>query len=519
MMNVVTLLIGCLVILVLIAILIYWKLIRPEKYLFDYLREQGVPGEPFVPLIGQLPQLRRAREKSAVLEYLHSLHEKYGHYFLFSFGPLMRIVLAEPDMLADIVGRSHAHDYVKPDVFVDIFKPLIGSHNLLVSSGKEHERARKMLNPAFHFVNLKSMTSIMINETAQAINSFFTSSESKSVDLHVEMSSLTLSIIMTSAFGRASSRTSNFNRTMYQTMNEVFTAIRYRTMNSIAQIPILSRLPFWYKSTIDKGVQRISSSVEKVILDRREDRSVSLCAGPDLLDLLLSAIDSDGTCFSDEEIKHQALTFVLAGHETTSNLMTWTMYVLMTNESVLRACQQEVDKYLPNGIDPTYEIISNLAVCEAVLQESLRLYPPAPIFLRKCIREHVIGKVGEVQLHIPAGTTIVINSHSLHRRADYWPRPLEFDYTRWIRDPITDLKPKLAHPFCYLPFAAGPRNCIGQNFALLEAKVMLAMLIQRCNFVIEPGQSIVPEFIITMRPKFGLRAQVSKRYQENFIKD
>ncbi|CAF4731416.1 unnamed protein product [Rotaria sp. Silwood1] len=356
--------------------------------------------------------------------------------------------MAEPDMIADIVGRPYAHDYVKPDVFVNVFKPLIGSHNLLVSEGHEHKRARQMLNAAFHFVNLRSMVSIMTNETAKAIDRYFSISQSKYIDLHMEMSNLTLSIIMSSAF---------------------------------------------------------------VITDRRQGRSISLCAGSDLLDLLLSAVDSDGHSFTDEEIKDQPLTFVLAGHETTSNLMAWVMYVLMTNESVFRACREEVDKMLPSGTDPTYELACNLVVREAILQETLCLYSPAPLFVRKCIREHIIRKEGQRQLHIPAGTTIVINSHALHRRVAYWSRPLEFDYTRWMRDPITDLKPKLSHRFCYLPFAAGPHNCIGQRFAMLEAKLMLAMLVEQCDFIFEPGQKIVPEFIITMRPKYGLRTRVSKR--------
>ncbi|CAF1504412.1 unnamed protein product [Rotaria sordida] len=183
----------------------------------------------------------------------------------------------------------------------------------------------------------------------------------------------------------------------------------------------------------------------------------------------------------------------------------------MTNEEVLRACRDEVDKVLPNGIEPTYEHINELVVCEAVLQETLRLYPPAPFLGRQCIREHTIGSEGNRQLRIPVGANILFNTYALHRHADFWPRPLEFDYTRWMRDPITGLKPKLPHPFCYLPFGAGPRNCIGQNFALLEAKIILAMLVQRCDFEMEPGQKITPDVRLTMRSKYGLRAKVTKR--------
>ena len=191
--------------------------------------------------------------------------------------------------------------------------------------------------------------------------------------------------------------------------------------------------------------------------------------------------------------------------------MTWAMYVLMTNDKVLQACQEEVDRVLPNGTELTNEHLNQMPVCEAVLQETLRLYPPAPFIARRCVREHYIGSEGQRQILVPVGAELTVNTYILHRREEYWPRANEFDYTRWMRDPVTDRKPKLAHPFCYLPFAAGPRNCIGQNFALLEARVMLALLVQRCNFEMEPGQKIVPDIRITMRPKYGLRARITKR--------
>ncbi|CAF3724226.1 unnamed protein product [Rotaria sordida] len=228
----------------------------------------------------------------------------------------------------------------------------------------------------------------------------------------------------------------------------------------IDRIPIIAQLPFWYKPILDKGCREVAEFVDQIIADRRHGRSTSQCSGPDILDILLSAVDAEGKSFSDQEIKEQALTFVFAGHETTGTLMTWAIYVLMTNEEVWRACRDEVNRVLPNGIEPTNEHMSELVVCEAVLQETLRLYPPAPLFGRQCIREHTIDSGGNHQLRIPVGISILINTYVLHRRADFWPRPLEFDYTRWMRDPVTGHKPKLAHPFCYLPFAAGSRNCI-----------------------------------------------------------
>ncbi|CAF4412276.1 unnamed protein product, partial [Adineta steineri] len=157
----------------------------------------------------------------------------------------------------------------------------------------------------------------------------------------------------------------------------------------------------------------------------------------------------------------------------------------------------------------TNEHLSKLVICEAIINETLRLYPTAPSIVRRCIHEHTIGT--DNQLHIPVGTCIITHSYILHRRSDLWPRPLEFDYTRWLRDPKTDLKPKLAHPFAYLPFAAGSHNCIGQNFALLEVRIMLAMFVQQCDFKLVPGQKIVPDVKITLRTKYGLLANITKR--------
>ncbi|CAF2854409.1 unnamed protein product [Rotaria sp. Silwood2] len=490
---------------------IYWKLVRPEKYVYDALRSQGIPGEPFVPILGQMPEIRRARDNDALFEYHESLAKKHGPVFLIGYGPLVRLVVLEPDMLADVLGRSHISDYTKPKDFTTVLKPLIGSHNLLVSTGLEHERARQMLNPAFHFVNLQSMVSIMADRTAKAIHRLLESSSNQSIDLQKELNSLTLTIIASSAFGQGFETIVNAKAIMFQTFTEALEAIMYRTMRMVNLLPFLAQLPFWRKNIVDRATQMVDTFVDQIISDRRQGKSTSSCVGADLLDLLLSAVDDQGQPFTDEEIKEQALTFVLAGHETTGNLMTWLMYILTTHEHVLHACREEIDRVLPNGLEPTYDHLSSLFVCEAVIYETLRLYPPAPLFTRYCIRAHTIGSKGHKQLHIPVHTTVWLNTYTLHRRAEFWSRPYEFDYTRWLRDPCTGLKPKLAHPFCYLPFSAGPRNCIGQHFALLEAKVVLSMFLQRCNIQFEPGQKITPDIRITMRPKYGLFGRITRR--------
>ncbi|CAF3853713.1 unnamed protein product [Rotaria sp. Silwood2] len=495
-------------------VIIYYKLIHPEKRLYAIFREQGVKCEPFVPLIGQLPQIRRSRKFGSPMDFHQKLIQKHGNIYIFGFGPVVRLMINEPDLLADILDRKNARNYTKSLTAHIILAPIIGDHNLLVAEGDEHERARRMINPAFYHTNLKSMISIMTDQTAKTIQSILMTSDShehknQSIDLPILFNTLTLSIIVSTAFGSDLKTDTNAKHVMCQVFANVLDAILYRSMYMINLLPLLPKLPFWKKNVIDNGTRMITELVNQIIADRRQGHSSSLSNGPDLLDLLLSAVDNEGKPFSDQEIKDQALTFVLAGSETTGNLMTWMFYVLMTHDDIFEACREEIDRVLPNGIEPTNENLSELVICEAIINETLRLYPPAPFFSRHCIHEHVIGS--ERQLRVPVGTTITVNSYLLHRRNDLWPHSEEFDYTRWMRDPKTGLKPKLPHPFAFLPFAAGTRGCIGQNFALLEAKIILAMFVQRCNFEIIPGQKIIPEVKITMRPKYGLLAKINKR--------
>jgi cytochrome P450 len=155
----------------------------------------------------------------------------------------------------------------------------------------------------------------------------------------------------------------------------------------------------------------------------------------------------------------------------------------------------------------TYEHLTELNIRETVVQEILRLHPPATFIVRECTHEHIVSSEGHRQLTIPVEATVVVDIYELHRRASLWHRPLEFDYTRWIRDPIIGLKPKPSHPFFYFPFGAEPRNCIGQNCALLETKVILAMLVQCGQFELEIGPKIIPESMMVMRSQYGLKAK------------
>jgi len=488
----------------------YWKLIRPAKLIYNALRSQGIPGEPFVPFLGQLPRFYQCRKQNEIMKFHDELSSRHGLNYVFLLGPYPRLVTQDADLIGTVLNKANAHNYKKPEDLRLRLKPLLGLHNLLVSYGDEHDRARKLLNPYFSFENLRSMVSIMVKQTNRTIDVLLKQSE-VSIHIQKEMSQLTLTVIASSAFGESYEMIANASKIVCETFIAALDAVVFRTLSLIDQIPFLSKLPFWGKNIIDRARERASIFIDEIILDRKKGVTKPKCDREDILDILLHAVDDQGEYFTDEEIKGQAMAFVLAGHQSTSELMSWIMYILMTNPSVLQACQEEVDRILPNREIPTYETLQELHICESVIYETLRLYPPIPYFVRQCTREHLL-KTNDHEYRIPIDTTILVNTYLIHRHEKYWSRPSEFDYTRWLRDPVTGLKPKLSHPYCFLPFASGKHNCIGQNFALLEAKVILAMFIQQCHFELEPlDQKVIIDVRITMRAKDGIFSRIKRR--------
>ena len=174
---------------------IYLKVIRPQKQIYDAFRAQGIFGEPFRPVVGQILEVIKHRNKDTLFVYFLELLERHGPVYLFDFGLLTRLNCHEQDLLADVLSRTNASNYSKSSDFSAVFIPLVGHHSLLTMEGNEHERARRMINPAFHHVNLKSMVSIITDRTAKAIQSVFSNDQnSRSVDLQVLFNELTLSI-------------------------------------------------------------------------------------------------------------------------------------------------------------------------------------------------------------------------------------------------------------------------------------------------------------------------------------
>jgi cytochrome P450 len=221
----------------------------------------------------------------------------------------------------------------------------------------------------------------------------------------------------------------------------------------------------------------------------------------DLLSMLLAAHDADdGSFMTDQQVRDETLTLLMAGHETTANALTWTWYVLAQHPPIYARLREEVDRVL-RGRTPTAADLQSLPYSLQVLKESMRLYPPVPLVVREASCPVEIGGYS-----FPSGTRFIVSPYTLHRRPDLFADPERFDPDRFA--PAAEARlPKGA----YVPFVSGPRNCIGNNFALMEGQIVLATLAQRVHFSLVPGQRIVREALITLRPRDGIRMRVERR--------
>ena len=221
----------------------------------------------------------------------------------------------------------------------------------------------------------------------------------------------------------------------------------------------------------------------------------------DLLDMLLSARDEDtGESMNDEQIRNEIATIYGAGHETTAVALTWAWFALHQHPEALKKLQEELDRVL-QGRMPSVSDLPHLPYTQAVFEETLRKFPPVPMTVRVAYEDTQVGEYA-----YPRGTVAAISIYNIHHHPDYWEEPNRFSPERFL----PENKEKL-NRLAYIPFLAGPHLCIGNNFALQEGPLLLAMMAQRYDLKLVPGQEIIRDVAVTMRPKYGLIVQREKR--------
>jgi cytochrome P450 len=426
-----------------------------------------------------LGQLVHFREDP--LKFLDQMRTSAEDIVSFRFANRKVHMLLNPELIKEVLvtkaGRFH-----KSKQFQELH-PLIGE-GLLTSENPRHREQRKLIQPFFTHRHIENYIQDMINVTETALGKM---KGIETRDVSKDMMEITLAIISKTMFALdIEEGHERVGKPLEVTMETATKRIR-----SFIKLP----LSFPSKEIKDYvyAINQLKEVVENVIATREslEERH------PDLLDALLYATGEDGECMPREQLKDELMTLTLAGHETTANLLTWCLYALSRNESVKSALYKEINDVIGTQC-VTPQTLTKLTYTKQVLQETLRLYPPAWMFGRTAIEDVTIG-----EHHVKKGENVLVSPYVIHRKEEYFPQALEFKPERFEQKQPS---------YAYFPFGGGPRVCIGNHFAMQEATVILAMILQR--FSIEKAPNIEePEFepLITLRPKNGLFLRVQER--------
>ena len=389
-----------------------------------------------------------------------------------------------PDLIRDVFVVN-ADKFIKGRA-LQRTKNLLGN-GLLTSEGSEHLRQRRMIQPAFHRARIAEYSRSMV-EFAEEMCDGWIDGEVRDIDK--EMMRLTLRIVAKTLFGaNIIDKADRVGRAM-TTLVDLFNYL----MLPFAEV--LEKLPLPHSIRFKRAKRDLDEIVYGLIAERRrtgEDNG-------DLLSMLLAARDEDdGRGMTDEQIRDEILTLFLAGHETTANALTWTWMLLSQHAEVETKLQDELTSVLADRT-PTIDDIPQLTFTEAVIAESMRLYPPAWAIGRKAIQDHELGGV-----RVPAGAMVLVSPFVLHRDARLWDAPLEFRPERWLSQNVKEA----SSANIYLPFGGGVRRCIGEGFAWTELILVAATIARRWKLELQPDQRIGPDPKITLRPKFGMRVTVT----------
>jgi cytochrome P450 len=422
------------------------------------------------------------------LAYLPALVREHGDVLGFHFGRQTIAVLSDPDDIRDVLV-TNARAFHKGRG-LERAKMLLGE-GLLTSEGEFHLRQRRLAQPAFHRARVAAYGDTMAR---YAERRFATWTDGGTFDLSREMAAYTLAVAGKTLFDAdIESEAPEIGRALTDSL----AAFNFSVLPFAEH---LLKLPFPVVRRFKRARARLDATIFRLIAERRasgEDRG-------DLLSMLLLAHDTegDGSGMTDTQLRDEAMTILLAGHETTANALTWALYLVSTHPGVEARLHAEVDAL--GGAPLGAEDVSRLPYARAVLAETMRLYPPAWIIGRRALAPY---RVGDVEL--PARTIVLTSQWIVHRDPRWWPDADVFQPERWLPggSAMEPGRPK----FSYFPFGAGTRVCIGEQFAWMEGILALATVVRGWHLDLVPGHPVVPQPIVTLRARHGVMVRARKR--------
>ncbi|MDJ0632748.1 MAG: cytochrome P450 [Xenococcaceae cyanobacterium MO_188.B29] len=410
------------------------------------------------------------------IEFLLKSAREYGDVVSLSIGPIRTYLFNHPDLIDEVLNKQN-QNCIK-DISYRALKGVFGD-GLLLSDGDFWKRHRRMIQPAFTAERIAGYASTIVADTSQMLAKW---RSGEIYDIHQEMSQLTIKLITQTMFGVD----------VTETALEILEALDTIMLHYIHQTKTWFLLPAWLPTPENRQAHRATKRLNEIVYGIIEQRRKS--PKDDLLSRMLQVKDEDGSQLSDRQLRDEVITLMLAGYETTTNALTWTLMLLAQNPEAEAKLVAEVRSVLEERL-PTINDLPKLCYTEMVLKESMRLYPPAWIVGRELTRDCTIG-----DYYLARGTTIYLSQWVVHRDPRFFANPEQFLPERW-EDNLEQRLPRCA----YFPFGAGPRVCIGKAFSMMEATLILAMVAQKFRLTLIPDQSIELLPSITLRPKHGVK--------------
>ena len=440
------------------------------------------PGPPGHFFLGSLPDARRDP-----IGLFLGARQQYGDLVRFRFGPMTAHLVASPAGVNQVLAENNK-SYGKKTRGFDQLRLILGN-GLLTAEGELWKRQRRIAQPAFHRQRIASFAQTMVRASEECAARW--EKTTGFVDAHEEMMRLTLQIVGETLLG---ANVAGDSETVRRALDFLLPLANDR-MTRPFLLPL--SLPTRRNRRFREALRELDAVIVGVIARRRQEGDKG-----DLISLLMQSRDAEtGEAMTDAQLRDEAMTIFLAGHETTANALTFALMLLSLHPGPARTLREELARVL-GGRSPSVEDLPQLRYTKMIVEETMRLYPPAWIIARSVsVGDEIDG------CEIPAGSIVFVSPLVLHRHPRLWENPEAFDPERFAPERAQSL-PKGA----YFPFGGGPRQCIGNGFAMMEAQLVLATLLQRFRLDLLPGHATVLEPSITLRPKHGMPMEIRRGY-------
>jgi cytochrome P450 len=424
--------------------------------------------------------------------FAFNMWRRYGDIVRIRFFSWPGYLLSHPDHVKHVL-HDHHRNYNKQSPLLDAFRLFFGN-GLFTNNGESWLHQRRLMQPAFHHKRLAHFGTVM-TDTTLAMLAHWQDAGSQPLDIPLEMTRLTLRIAGLTLFNLDLSNDADL-------VGHTFSVI----LPQLVKYAFLPFPPLWVPTPgnrrLQAGLETLNQVVYDMISQRRKHLTDSGMETGDLLSMLLAARDEEtGEGMNDQQVRDEVMTLLLAGHETTSAALTWIWYLLSQHPEVEQRLHEEVDRVL-GGQPPTVDCLGDLPYTRNVIQEAMRLYPPAFYIIRHTMADDEIGGYA-----VPANSIIFLMAHRVHRHPAIWEDPERFDPERFTEERSAS-RPR----FAYIPFGGGPRICIGNSLAMMEAQLVLATVVQHYCLRLVPGHPVEPRMVLTTRPRHGLPMMLQPRF-------